>query len=158
MLLIARKISDLDVPELWSIYANDHGMNISGSAGQGECKREFYLFLTDFFCNLHGSYFILIEDSAYVSAVRAQKFEDGILISGLQTKREQRNKGYAKCLLKCVCDEIRRGGDVPIYSHVSEKNSVSLAVHRSCDFHVLKESAHMLDGSVRSDTWTLVYL
>ncbi len=95
------------------------------------------------------------ENDRYVSALRLEPYQNGLLIAGLVTALDQRQKGYASQLIQAVQERLESG--VKLYSHVDKKNIASLAVHYRCGFREIKECARYLDGSVDFKCCTLLY-
>ena len=156
MLQIIRSINHLDLREITQIY-EDAGFD-STPSGFKQLKSHdrqkvsniyecFYdLFRLGGFCGLW------IVDGRVVSAVRAECFEDGYLISGLVTRIEYRGNGYASNLLSGVVDAAGK----KCYSHVDKRNKASLLVHRKCGFQHMSDFAYLLDGTVTTNAYTLV--
>jgi GNAT superfamily N-acetyltransferase len=110
-----------------------------------------------FFCQEGAAYCVFSENGTYISAVRIEPFEDGYLLSALETKPDSRRRGYGKRLIEGLILECTEKRKLPIYSHVKNKNIASINLHLQCGFRVYKDSARYLDGSVRTDSKTLVY-
>lgn len=114
-------------------------------------------YMRDFFA-IEGSFLALWEtDERYVCAVRVEPYNDGYLISGLETSPNQRRRGYAKLLIRAVVRCLNCDTAVRIYSHVKKNNAPSLQLHLSSGFSVILKHAVMLDGSVFADYYTLCY-
>lgn len=125
--------------------------------GSLESEQDFYYDL-DSFLKIEGSYLALfIENDRYISTLRLEKFEDGILIAGFETDPEYRGNGYGKALLQAVCCDLSRNTDKRFYSHVEKNNVISLYVHEICGFKIISDSALMIDGSNSDNHYTLVY-
>lgn len=119
-------------------------------------EQDFYQFLLDFFTEQKAKYFVWIVDGYYVSALRVQIYKDGYILTALETMPCMRGKGYATCLLKAVIAYLSLNNCHKLYSHVSKNNEPSLAVHSSCGFQVVIDSAEYIDGSVHNDSYTLL--
>ena len=116
-------------------------------------EQDFYQYLRTGFFNRDGDVCcIWVENGVYVSALRLQKFEDGLLLEGLETHPQYRGRGYAKKLIAAVIEQ--RSCD-KIYVHISRKNIASIAAHTACGFQKIRDYARYADGSVlhHSDTW-----
>ena len=98
-------------------------------------------------------YAIWVEKDVYVSALRLEPYEDGLLLEALETAPAYRRKGYAEKLMRAVQMEFPQ----KIYSHVSKKNTASLAVHKKCGFRQVLDYAKYIDGSVVRNAVTLCY-
>lgn len=115
----------------------------------------FYQFLTGFFRIPGAMYAVWSEGDRYVSALRLEPWKDGLLLEGLETLPEMRQRGYAKELIRAVQKAICVQDGVKIYSHVSKKNTASLRTHESCGFQIVSDYAVYVDGSVNSRAFTL---
>ena len=94
-----------------------------------------------------------MENDVYFSALRLEPYEDGLLLEALETAPAHRRKGYAEKLIRAVQAEFLQ----KIYSHVSKKNTASLAVHQKCGFRQVLDYAKYIDGSVVRSAVTLCY-
>ena len=124
----------VDFAQLRQVYAE--------SAGE-----YFYEDTLDFFKESGNLFAIWIVNGKYKCALRWQRFRDGYLISGIETRPGERRKGYAKCLLKAVLDHFRDRGNIKVYSHIHKDNLASLALHRTCTFKKISDRSVLLDGS-----------
>lgn len=165
MILWFNSFSQLDFEALMSVYKETNEL-MGGTLYSQEsammqvqlAERDFADYLRHtFFQQDAAAYCILAENGSYISAARIEKFEDGYLLSALETRPDCRRKGYGKCLLNALVSQCVSDDKVPIYSHVGNRNRASMALHLQCGFRVLKESARYLDGSVRTDSKTLIY-
>jgi GNAT superfamily N-acetyltransferase len=115
-------------------------------------EQEFYSYLRQVFFKTEGAaYLIWEEQGSYVSALRLEPYQDGLLLEALETRPDQRRKGYAVELVKAVLSEV---GDTKIYSHVGKRNSASLKTHEKCGFRRIMEHAVYADGSVMTNHCT----
>lgn len=165
MLVIANRLSDLSFNSLMRIYVEGNLENGQESwPGEPEARQialaeqDFYDYLQQTFFRTPGAaYFIWHVDGQYVSALRLEPYEDGLLLEALETVPDQRRKGYAKALIGAVLDWLREHGCVRVYSHVNKRNTASLATHKSCGFRKILDHAVYTDGSVISSSVTLIY-
>ncbi|MBQ6840260.1 MAG: GNAT family N-acetyltransferase [Oscillospiraceae bacterium] len=119
---------------------------------------EFFDYLRDVFFTAPGAFYAVREDEkGYASVLRAEPYSDGYLIEALQTRSDIRNKGFAKELLGSVVRGAVIPEGLPIYSHIRKNNTESLAVHRSCGFKEYLEYAKYIDGSVYTNSCTMIY-
>ncbi len=81
-----------------------------------------------------------------VSALRLWRDSDGVLLEGLETAPEYRGHGFASRLIAAVQEKCP--SDVPIFSHVNRKNTVSLSIHRKLGFRTVRQSARCRNGEV----------
>ena len=119
-----------------------------------QAEQDFYDYLrSDFFTEPGDRYCLWTENGIYVSALRLQRYRDGLLLEALETHPEHRCQGYAKRLIRAVLDGVTE----PVYSHISPRNTPSLAVHRACGFQKVLEYSVYADGSVNSRCHTYRY-
>ena len=117
-------------------------------------EQDMYDYLKHSFFKKKGSYLAVWEyDGKYVSAVRVEPFEDGWLITALETAPECRRRGFGKRLLMGVLDGICE----PVYSHVHKDNVASLALHKGCGFRVISDFGFLLDGRLSNEHYTLMW-
>ena len=161
MIIIANSLSELSFSKLMEVYlegnmekAREEHRDLSEYAGLQLAEQDFYQYLRECFFTTPGTrYAVLEENGSYRSAVRWEPFMDGVLISALETAPSERRKGHAEKLLREVLLRV----DAKIYSHVSKKNTPSLAVHKKCGFRIIADRARYLDGSVNSRAYTLCF-
>lgn len=94
------------------------------------------------------------DNNKFVSALRLEKYRDGLLLTALETAPRERSKGYASMLVSCVVDQF---SDSKIYSHIADNNLASISVHLKCGFQKISSSAVFLDGSQSTDASTYLY-
>ena len=159
MLILAKKLHHMNFEKLMQLYAESNRENakiiyseVSLQQGILQAEQSFHEYLASVFFPVSGSvYAIWVEDDIYVSALRLEPYEDGLLLEALETAPEYRRKGYAGKLLWAVQAEF----PTKIYSHVSKKNTASLAVHQKCGFRQVLNYAKYIDGSVARNAVTL---
>lgn len=118
-----------------------------------QAEQDFYNFLrTDFFTRDGDVYCIWEENGQYRSALRLQKFQDGLLLEAMETHPQYRGRGYAK---KLITAALAQADAEKVYVHISRRNAASIAVHSACGFRKILPYARYADGSVlhNSDTW-----
>ncbi len=158
MLLILGSMKELDYSALAQVYAEslincghmDYPALPLGQQLQ-RAEQDFATYLREDFFPGGGQYAVWQKAGKYVSALRLLPHQDGLLVAGLETAPDARNRGYAKALL----EGVRQSVAVPLYSHVDKKNGPSLAVHLGCGFRKISDSAKLLDGSVSHRICTL---
>ena len=155
MLLICRRISDLDIRQLMQVYVQSniqHGaLNYSDYSPDRqllEAEQDFYLFLKAFFEVSNALYFVWAPNYVYKSALRLEPYRDGLLLEGLETVPDGRRKGYAKKLLSATISYVAGSFYCPIYSHIEKNNLASRNLHISCGFKEIADYAVYIDGSV----------
>jgi RimJ/RimL family protein N-acetyltransferase len=159
MLYIARRLKDLDFRQLMDIYEEgnlENAAELWPEEPQGQqlllVEQSFHQYLREcFFSTEEALYCVWVENDRYVSALRLEPYQDGLLLEALETRPDQRRKGYAVELVKAVLSEV---GDTKIYSHVGKRNSASLKTHEKCGFRRILEHAVYADGSVMTNHCT----
>ena len=158
MLLIAKRLEELDFPALMDIYieGNREKADEYGDGGLLQAEREFYDYLReDFFWQRDAFYAVWVEQGKYVSALRLEPYKDGWLLEALETAPADRKRGCAKALMGSVLEMM---GQSVIYSHVSKRNEASLRTHYACGFVKHLDHVVYLDGSVSHRGITLQYV
>lgn len=153
MLYWAEKLREVNFRQLMEVYeegnmenARDFYPNVPDHQKLMVAEQAFYQYLQEVFFRTPGAVYALwVVDGKYVSALRLEPYQDGLLLEALETAPDQRRKGYAREL---ICSVLEKMGDAKIYSHVAKRNQASLAVHKSCGFHRVLEHAVYADGSV----------
>ena len=118
-------------------------------------EQDFYTYLQTFFREPSARYAVWVEGGRYVSALRLEAYNNGLLVTALETAPAERNKGFAVSLLRAVLLFLRSQGNGILYSHIVKDNMTSVNVHLSCGFQIISHEAKYLDGTVRSDSYTL---
>lgn len=161
MLMVAGSLKELNFTSLMQVYAQGNLENAE-ELWQDEpegvrlllAEQAFYQYLRDGFFTAPGAvYAIWTLDGEYVSALRLEPYQDGLLLEALETAPEHRRKGYAKMLIHAV---LERFSGRMIYSHVGKRNTASMATHESCGFRKVLDHAVYVDGSVSWHCWTYV--
>ena len=121
-------------------------------------EEDFREYLSQVFFAAEGAaYFILEEAGRYVSALRLEPYEDGLLLEALETAPEERRKGYAAHLICETVAYLKKSGPVRLYSHVLRGNTASLRTHEKCGFRQISDCARYIDGSVNRRAVTMLY-
>ncbi len=163
MLIIARSMGELSFGSLMEIYVEGNREN-GGELYPQEpearqialAEQDFYDFLrNDFFSREESRYMILEEEGTYLSALRLERYQDGLLMEALETVPWARNRGFAARLIRLVQELLTKEGSGPVYSHVSNFNAPSLAVHSKCGFRKILDYAAYQDGSINRRSQTL---
>lgn len=161
MLCLADKVNKLNFAQLMEVYAQgneENGADIWPELPRQQrllrAEQAFYQYLTEVFFRTSGAVYALWqEEGVYVSALRLEPYQDGLLLEALETAPDQRRKGYAEKLIRAVQEAFPQR----IYSHVSKKNAPSLAIHQKCGFVPVLDYAKYIDGSVARNAVTLQY-
>lgn len=160
MLIIVRSLRELNFGELMRVYVEgnlENGAELYADFSENEqllrAEADFYTYLRECFFTVPGAVYAVWEEGGrYICALRLEPWQDGLLLEALETAPEKRGRGYAKMLMRAVLDTIP---DKTAYSHVSKKNTASLAVHAACGFERILEHALCADGSVMTNLCTL---
>ena len=166
MLRIARKLSELSFSELMHVYIEGNlknGKELYPDDTEGiqlrKAEEDFYQYLNSvFFQQKESCYMIWVVNGRYQAVLRLEPYQDGFLLSALETAPEARQKGYATNLIKETLTFLSSSGNGILYSHVSKKNIPSLSVHRKCGFQIIKDYAVYSDGSVLHTHLTFAYV
>lgn len=165
MLLVMRCISDVDIPQILPVYDETIGWmerkryrgSLESAFGMSSQDR-FTEDLCQFFEAPGSKFFVWTAQGKYVSAVRAEQFADGMLLSYLETDPVYRGKGYARSLVGAAVQYLEQNGHERIYSHIEKRNVVSMAVHMANGFQTIADHATLLDGTVSQKYYTLQYV
>lgn len=152
MLKIYSRLDELSFGQLMLVYEEGNRENaeeryprMDRNAALLKAEQDFYNYLSDvFFQSKRAFYAVWEENGEYISALRMEPYQDGMLLEALETRPGFRKQGFAKKLLAGVLLEI--GGKV--YSHVDKQNNASLAVHFACGFEKILDSAVFIDGTL----------
>ena len=161
MLLLARKLHELSFAALMQVYEESNRQNgelmypeLPENRQVLNAEQAFYQYLQEGFFSVPGAVYAIWEEGGiYISALRLEPYEDGLLLEALETAPEYRGHGYATCLIQ----EVQRAFPQRIYSHVSRRNFPSMAIHEKCGFRQILDYARYIDGSVARNAVTLRY-
>ncbi len=165
MLKIIKNMKDLDFQQLMEVYAESVALNgkefypdLEPSLQILREEESFYAFLRIFFQRPDAFYAVNEQDGKYVSALRLESFNDGLLLEALETAPEYRQKGFGKELVRQALSYAKTLGYHKVYSHISRRNRASINLHLSCGFHKILDHAVYIDGSVshNADTYLIV--
>ena len=160
MLRIYHKLGDICFSELMKVYEEgnvENGRELYPDLADNlqilRAEQDFYAYLRDdFFCAEHAVYAVWEENGVYLSALRLEPFQNGLLLEALETRPGYRQRGYAKKLMDASLPIFSK----PIYSHVKKTNTPSLRTHKAYGFEVYADYAVFVDGSVDHKYYTLV--
>ena len=152
MLICVRTFQELDFDALMQVYLEGNRENGEDLYPEETPERQLELALRDFenylrhdfFSNKDARYWIWSEDGVYLSALRLEPYEDGLLLEALETHPEYRCSGYAKKLICAVMKQLPAG--TRVYSNISKRNTPSLVTHRACGFYKLLDYSVDTDG------------
>ena len=161
MLLRLDSMKNLNFSALMDVYEEGNRQNAaelfpneSEFRGIALAEEDFRQYLREcFFTTSQAIYWVWMESGKYVSALRTEPYQDGLLLEALETKPDQRRKGYAAQLITSVVAELPQG--TQLYSHVNKKNIASLQTHLTCGFEKIRNYAVYADGSIMNNAFTL---
>ena len=166
MLKIYCKLGEMNFSKLMEVYAEGNADNAAEfysdddpSVGMMNAEQDFYQYLKEVFFNSKDAVYAIWEENAvYISALRLEPYQDGLLLEALETHPDYRRKGYARKLLCAVLAYLKSSNYKVIYSHIHKQNFPSIKTHLSCGFARIAEHAVYIDGSVNSHSCTMSYL
>ena len=164
MLEIIKSLDKLPFGELMSVYEEgnrgngaEHYPKLSANLQLLEAEQDFYAYLKCFFRQEDSFYVLLRQNGVLVSALRIEPYQDGWLLAALETKPDQRNRGYAKTLVRQLLSFMQETDRLPIYSHIGKHNLSSQKVHITCGFQEKLPYAIYADGKVNDYCKTYFY-
>ena len=97
----------------------------------------------DFFEQDGTSYWILEENGVWISALRLSRIQtDLYYLEALETRPDQRGKGYAPLLLSSVVESLKKAGPFRLCDCVGKKNTASLKTHEKCGFRIVSDGGY----------------
>lgn len=165
MLSVFRSLKELNFGKLMDVYyegncknAEEEYPNDEKNVGVLKAEQDFYQYLNEVFFPVGGAFYAVWEENGcYLSALRLEPYQDGLLLEALETHPDFRRKGYAKRLILSVLELIGKNCRTTIYSHVHKGNEASLRAHLSCGFQRISEQAIYIEGSLNTMSCTLQY-
>ena len=165
MLKILRSVNGLSYSMIMEVYgqslrlaAEKEYPQKGENAGLLQAEQDYYAYLRDVHFLLNGAFMAVWEEKGvYISAVRVEPYQDGVLITGLETRSDFRNQGYATMLLRALTARCNAGEYPEIISHIDDDNVASIAVHTKCGFQKIADHAAFLDGTVSHIACTMRY-
>lgn len=163
MLKLFHSAKGIDKAQLLSVYAQSLGKaaakrfsRLTPEEALWNARQEYLLFLQQAFFSRPGDLLaVWVENGQYVSALRLEAYQDGVLLEALETAPGHRRKGYASQLIRSVLNEVKPG--TKVYAHVDKHNLPSLHTHEACGFRRWKDSAAFVDGTISASAVTLLY-
>lgn len=138
MLLLIRSMRDLQFGKLVQVYEE--------SCPTLAAQSDFYEYLRQVFFKTPGAvYCVWQEGDCYTSALRLEPYQNGLLLTGLETAPIYRKHKFASYLLQAVLDTFT---DADIYSHIFYDNCISGYIHRKFGFCKISDYAVFVDGSI----------
>ena len=151
MLKVCTSLSGLDFEQLCRVYDYDENCLVQ--------RRKLYEYLSDdFFCRRGSFYAVWVMNDEYVSSLRMELFEDGFLLEALQTRSNNRRKGYARNLLNTILNSDVVPDNFPVYAHIYNNNRASMTLHHACGFQPCRDYARFIDGTVSANACTVKWI
>ena len=160
MLKIIKSMSELNTEQLLSVYRQTRLGDLTIFLGEtvSQDEADFLDYLRETFFRIRDAFYCVWEvDGNYVSVVRFEPYNDGLLLESLETRRTDRRKGYALALVLESLDFIHHAGYSTVYSHIAKANKPSFDLHRKCGFVEHSDTATLIDGTVSSRYYTMRY-
>lgn len=164
MLILAASLRQLRFGELMEVYSDSNEEKASDWPDLPHgfalllAEQDFRQYLNEVFFRTNGAVCAVWEASGkYVSALRLEPYQDGLLLEALETAPSFRKKGYASALIREVQRYLAEKGSVKLYSHVNKRNIPSLKTHEKCGFSIISDRAVYINGSVDYRSATLLY-
>lgn len=162
MLKLIHSMKELDFSALMEVYIEgnrENGGDLYPDLSEGQrilrAEQDFHQYLRECFFPTPGAVYCVWEaEGCYVSALRLEPYQDGLLLEALETAPDRRRQGYALRLMEAA---LGRFGAEKIYSHISRRNSASIGLHAYCGFHKILDHCVYADGSVSWHTDTYLY-
>ena len=149
-----RKITeyrDLDERKLMDVYSESNYENTDYFFPEETDKEKavrqveagFLDFLkNDFFSKPEAAVWVYEESGTWFCALRTCRVRDVYFLEALETRPDQRRKGYAALLLSAVVDAMKKDGPFRLYDCVSKRNTASLKTHEKCGFRIVSEEGY----------------
>lgn len=151
MLIRITEYGDLDKRKLMDIYSESNYENTDYFFPEEPDKEKavrqveagFLDFLkNDFFSKPEAAVWVYEENGTWFSALRTCRVSDVYYLEALETRPDQRRKGYAALLLSAVADAMKKEGPFRLYDCVSKRNTASLKTHEKCGFRIVSEEGY----------------
>lgn len=165
VLKVIRSMKELPFGHLMAVYAESNAEagrqrwpEETPERGIDLAEQDFYEYLRQSFFRIPGAVYCLwLVEGACVSALRLEPWKDGLLLTGLETAPDRRNRGYACALIRGVQAHLGQQGSVKLYSHIHKRNTASIHTHEKCGFRKISDMAVYIDGSANSQGATYLY-
>ena len=162
MLKVIQSMSELHFSKLMEVYLEGNIENGKQRYAHDseeiqllKAESDFYHYLNSVFFRQKDSMYMIWEAGGrYKAALRLEPYLDGYLLCALETAPSDRRKGFATILVRHTIEMLSEQGSGILYSHVSKRNTASLAVHHKCGFNIVKNHAVYSDGSVLHSSYT----
>ena len=152
MLLKLRNYKDVDERKLMDVYSESNYENtdyfypdeIDKTVAVKKVEAGFMDFLKNqFYGYPEACHWILEENGIWMSALRTCKIRDGVYyLEALETRKDQRKKGYGSLLLSRVIEGLKKYGSFRLCDCVRKNNTASLKTHIKCGFRILSDPGY----------------
>ena len=169
MLLKVTEYGKLDERKLMDVYAESNFENTDfffpdvsdKNTAVKKVEEGFLDFLMNVFFRQQedASYWVIEENGVWVSALRTCRVEENTYyLEALETRPDQRKKGYASLLLSGVVNEMNKNGAFRLCDCVGKKNTASVKTHIKCGFKIVSEKGYdCLSGEFYSGDYGMEY-
>ena len=135
MLNIVTQIDENTINRLLSVYSESMQDMRKNFASDAEMCAAYAAFLRDFVKNPKQLVIVETSDDEWVSALRAiETMEGHWFLEAVETKPEERKKGFGKALLCHTMDYLKNIGMTELTCTISKNNVKSQALHGKCGF------------------------
>jgi len=165
MMQIFDNLSQVQYSELMDVYEESNILaGLENYPGEDKytsrmlAEQDYYQYLSQVFFHISGSYLVVwMEQGRYISALRLEPYQDGLLIAGIETAPAYRRRGYARRLLtetvSCFTDQRH----AILYAHIFKDNKASISLHETCGFCKFADKATFLDGTMSTQAYTYYF-
>lgn len=168
MLLVFHDAAGLDLGEFTAVYRGSALENCErmypnepeAPAALARYEREHRAYMEGpFFREEGGVLFVEAEEGRYLSAVKLYPWKEPGRwhVEALETRPEERGKGYGARVLSGAVRTMEKAGAVEILSDVAKTNEASIRTHLRCGFRREAERWTEADGAVTDKRCTMVY-
>ena len=152
MLLRITRYSDVDERKLMEVYSESNYENTEyffpeetdKNTAVRQVEAGFLDFLkNEFFKAPDASVWVWEENGSWLCALRTCRVRPGLhYLEALETRPDQRRKGYASLLLANVEEALKKEGSFRLCDCVSKKNTAAVKVHEKCGFRIVSEEGY----------------
>ena len=135
MLKLVTSIDEIAISRLLSVYSESMNEMKIHFANDAEMCRAYESFLRDFVKNPKQLILVEVFHDEWISALRAiEAIEGHWFLEAVETKPEERKKGFGKDLLVHTIDYLKNIGMRELTCTISKNNFNSHALHGKCGF------------------------
>lgn len=135
MLNLVTQIDENAIIRLVSVYSESMNEMRKHFSSDAEMCRVYASFLRDFVKSPKQLILVEVSDDEWVSALRAiETVEGNWFLEAVETKPEERKKGFGKDLLGHTIDYLKNIGMRELTCTISKNNFKSQALHGKCGF------------------------